>query len=109
MEQLLQKIEQYKNEIKESIAESKDEVEAFRIKYLGTKGLVKTIMGEMKNIAADQKREAGQLLNEFKVFVEEKFEGLKTASGSDLQEDAFAEIRYFNYDYRSLVTLPIIL
>ena len=92
MEQLLQKIEQYKNEIKESIAESKDEVEAFRIKYLGTKGLVKTIMGEMKNIASDQKREAGQLLNEFKVFVEEKFEGLKTASGSDLQEDAVAEM-----------------
>ncbi len=92
MEQLLQKIEQYKNEIKESIAESKDEVEAFRIKYLGTKGLVKTIMGEMKNIAAEQKREAGQLLNEFKVFVEEKFEGLKTASGSDVQEDAIAEM-----------------
>lgn len=92
MEQLLQKIEQYKNEIKESIAESKDEVEAFRIKYLGTKGLVKTIMGEMKNIAAEQKREAGQLLNEFKVFVEEKFEGLKTASASDLQEDAIAEM-----------------
>ena len=92
MEKLLQKIEQYKNEIKESIAESKDEVEAFRIKYLGTKGLVKTIMGEMKNIAAEQKREAGQLLNEFKVFVEEKFEGLKTASASDLQEDAIAEM-----------------
>ncbi len=83
MEQLLQKIEQYKTEIKEAIAQSKDDVEIFRIKYLGTKGLVKTIMGEMKTVAADKKREAGQLLNEFKVFVEEKFEELKTAAGSD--------------------------
>jgi phenylalanyl-tRNA synthetase alpha chain len=85
MEQLLQKIEQYKTEIKEAIAQSKDDVEEFRIKYLGTKGLVKNIMGEMKSVAADKKREAGQLLNEFKVFVEEKFEELKVASASDTQ------------------------
>jgi phenylalanyl-tRNA synthetase alpha chain len=83
MEQLLQKIEQYKTEIREAIAQSKDDVEEFRIKYLGTKGLLKNIMGEMKSVAADQKREAGQLLNEFKVFVEEKFEELKAASASD--------------------------
>ena len=82
MEQLLQQIEQYKKEIKEAIAETNDDIEAFRIKYLGTKGLVKTIMGEMKNVAADKKREAGQLLNEFKIFVEEKFETLIASSGS---------------------------
>ncbi len=81
MEQLLQKIEQYKNEINEQKAATKDEVEAFRIKYLGTKGLLKSIMGEMKEVAVDKKREAGQLLNEFKIFVEEKFESLKGASG----------------------------
>jgi phenylalanyl-tRNA synthetase alpha chain len=60
---------------------SKDELESFRIKYLGTKGLVKSIMGEMKNVAADKKKEAGQLLNEFKIFVEEKFEELRHNSG----------------------------
>ncbi len=80
MEKLLAQIEQYKKEIKEAIADTKDDIEAFRIKYLGTKGLVKTIMGEMKNVAAEQKKEAGQLLNEFKVFVEEKFETFKEAT-----------------------------
>ncbi len=80
MEQLLEKLNQYKREIKETIAETSDEIEAFRIRYLGTKGLVKSIMGEMKNVAAEQKREAGQLLNEFKIFVEEKFEEIKAAS-----------------------------
>jgi len=81
MNDLLQKIEAYKTEIKASVAESKDELESFRIKYLGTKGLVKSIMGEMKNVAADKKKEAGQLLNEFKIFVEEKFEQLQSNAG----------------------------
>jgi phenylalanyl-tRNA synthetase alpha chain len=56
-------------------------VEQFRIKYLGTKGLVKTIMGEMKNVAAENKKDAGQLLNEFKIFVEEKFAGFASVAG----------------------------
>ncbi|MEX1202979.1 MAG: phenylalanine--tRNA ligase subunit alpha [Ferruginibacter sp.] len=81
MDQLLQKIEHYKNEIKIYVAETKEELELFRIKYLGTKGLVKSIMSEMKNVAFDNKKEAGQLLNEFKVFVEEKFEELQGKSG----------------------------
>jgi phenylalanyl-tRNA synthetase alpha chain len=81
MDELLQKIEAYKSEIKASVVGSKDELESFRIKYLGTKGLVKSIMGEMKNVAADNKKEAGQLLNEFKIFVEEKFEELRQNSG----------------------------
>ena len=80
MEQLLAQIEQYKKEIKETIANTKDEVEGFRIKYLGTKGLVKSIMGEMKNVAVAQKKEAGQLLNDFKIFVEERFDELKNGT-----------------------------
>jgi len=80
MEQLLQQIDNYKTEINGTIANTKDELEAFRIKYLGTKGLVKTIMGEMKNVAAENKKQAGQLLNEFKIFVEDKFDELKNAS-----------------------------
>ncbi len=88
MDQLLAQIEQYKKEIRETVTSTKDELEAFRIKYLGTKGLVKTIMSEMKNVAAEQKREAGQLLNEFKVFVEERFNELKAVGGNGREESA---------------------
>jgi phenylalanyl-tRNA synthetase alpha chain len=73
MENLKDLIEKYKAEIKAENPLIAEGIENFRIKYLGTKGLVKTIMGEMKNVAAENKKEAGQLLNEFKVFVEEKF------------------------------------
>jgi phenylalanyl-tRNA synthetase alpha chain len=80
MDNLRSLIDKYKAEIiaeNPSIAEG---IENFRIKYLGTKGLVKTIMGEMKNVAAENKKEAGQLLNEFKVFVEEKFASFNGAA-----------------------------
>jgi len=77
MEQLLKQIADYKNEIETFSATDAKEVEEFRIKWLGTKGLVKNLMGEMKNVANDKKKEAGQLLNEFKQYTEAKFESLK--------------------------------
>ena len=49
------------------------EKEDFRVKWLGTKGVVKSVMGEMKNVSPENKKAAGQLLNEFKIFAEEKF------------------------------------
>ena len=70
MEQLLQQIELYKQDISNYTATTAQEVEAFRIKYLGTKGLVKDVMGEMKNVPNDQKKQFGLILNEFKLFAE---------------------------------------
>jgi phenylalanyl-tRNA synthetase alpha chain len=84
MNQLLAQIEQYKKEIEASVISNKEDLEAFRIKYLGTKGLLKSIMGEMRNVPVEQKKDAGQLLNEFKVFTESYYETLQgTVSGAD--------------------------
>ncbi len=77
MEQLLKQIEDYKKEISSFIVTDEKQAEEFRIKFLGTKGLVKVIMGEMKNVPVEQKKEAGQLLNEFKVFVETTYDQLR--------------------------------
>lgn len=85
MEQLLKQIADYKNEIAGFAATDEKQVEEFRIKYLGTKGLVKAIMGEMKNVAVENKKEAGQLLNEFKIFVEAKYDELKGSTTSTEQ------------------------
>ena len=82
MEQLLKQIEEYKNEIGAAVAADAKAVEDFRIKYLGTKGVVKAIMGEMKNVAPEKKKEAGQLLNEFKQWVEAKYDELKEATSN---------------------------
>ena len=82
MEQLLLQINNYKKEIENFKTTEHQRVEEFRIKYLGTKGIVKAIMGEMKNVTAEQKKEAGQLLNEFKIFVEAKYEELKGSTSN---------------------------
>ena len=91
MQQLLLQIANHKKEIEAYTATDEKQVEEFRIKYLGTKGVVKTIMGEMKNVAAEQKKEAGQILNEFKQFVEAKFDELKQ-SASDASPSASSGI-----------------
>jgi phenylalanyl-tRNA synthetase alpha chain len=80
MEQLLQQINDHKKEIDQYTAADEKQAEDFRIKYLGTKGIVKAIMGEMKNVPADKKKEFGQVLNDFKVFVENKYETLKEST-----------------------------
>ncbi len=92
MENLLAQIEQNKKDIQETVVSNKEQLEAFRIKYLGTKGLVKTIMGEMKTVAPEQKREAGQLLNEFKIFTEAAFEAFQDNLGNGPENSQAAAI-----------------
>lgn len=81
MEALLQQIEKYKQEITEVEATTAEALETFRIQWLGTKGTLKNVMGEMKNVPNEHKRAFGQVLNEFKLFVEAKFESLQQATG----------------------------
>jgi phenylalanyl-tRNA synthetase alpha chain len=94
MEALLQRIETLKTEISIFVAATADDTEAFRIKYLGTKGLVKEVMGEMKNVPGDKKREFGQLLNEFKLFAEAKYEALQSLTDN---KDATSENAGFDW------------
>ncbi len=82
MDQLIKQIENHKAEIAALVIQDKEAAEAFRIKYLGTKGLLKSIMGEMKNVPADQKKVAGQILNEFKLYTESFYESLIQSLGS---------------------------
>jgi phenylalanyl-tRNA synthetase alpha chain len=85
MQELLSQIDRYKNEIAAATPSDEKAIEEFRIKWLGTKGLVKSLMAEMKNVPNEKKKEFGQILNEFKKTAEEKYESLKSgASGSGL-------------------------
>jgi phenylalanyl-tRNA synthetase alpha chain len=81
MENLRQQIEALRKEIESFLIGDTKELEEFRIKFLGTKGLVKNLMGEMKNVPSEQKKEAGQLLNEFKIFAESHYEAIKEKLG----------------------------
>ncbi len=80
MEELLQQINNYKKEIASFSAANDETAESFRIKFLGTKGIVKNLMQEMKNVPHEKKKEFGQILNDFKQTTETKYEMLKAES-----------------------------
>ena len=86
-----QQITDYQHEINAFDAADADALEAFRIKFLGTKGIVKTLMGEMKNIAPEERKAFGQTMNAFKQLAEEKYnalkEGIATTSSGAYKED----------------------
>jgi phenylalanyl-tRNA synthetase alpha chain len=71
MQAILEQIEQYKQDIQQCNITDATQLETYRIKYLGTKGIVKSLMAEMKNIPNDQKKDFGQLLNNFKLLAEQ--------------------------------------
>ena len=58
-------------------AQSKDEVEAFRIKYLGKKGILNDFFTAFKEVSPKVKRDYGQALNTLKNAVEEKVKALQ--------------------------------
>tara|TARA_B100000965_G_scaffold119696_1_gene98755 strand:+ start:2452 stop:3468 length:1017 start_codon:yes stop_codon:yes gene_type:complete len=70
-----------KQDIKEIIdfnSTSSVEIEDFRIKYLGKKGLLNSYFVEFKSLDNDKKKNVGQLLNQLKNTAQSKLDDLKT-------------------------------
>ncbi len=82
MDQLLQQIAEYSKEINEAVSDGPATLELYRIRFLGTRGIVKSLFTEIKNVPNDKKKEFGLLLNEFKQLAESKFADLKEQSGN---------------------------
>ncbi|MET3114259.1 phenylalanyl-tRNA synthetase alpha chain [Pedobacter sp. CG_S7] len=77
---LQEKITQYTEEINTFSTANADELEQFRIKFLGTKGIIKDIFDEFKAVSPEEKRILGKVLNEFKQLAEAKYAALKDQS-----------------------------
>lgn len=83
MQSLLEQIKIHEQEINAFNPADAAELETYRIKYLGSKGIVKMIFGEMKNVPVEQKKEAGQVLNAFKQLAEGKYEAFQHLQQGD--------------------------
>lgn len=77
MQQLQDQITALRAAYKSFVAKTAQDVEAFRIQYLGTKGALKNIFGLMKDVPNESKKEAGQWLNELKSELEQAYETMK--------------------------------
>ena len=58
-------------------------LEAYRVKYLGSKGAVKALMGRIKDVPAELKREFGQRANAARQGVEEAYAAAKEALATE--------------------------
>jgi phenylalanyl-tRNA synthetase alpha chain len=65
-------INQYLVEIEEFAPANAAALEEFRIRYLGTKGIVKDLFEQFKAVSAEEKRVLGKVLNQFKQLAEAK-------------------------------------
>jgi phenylalanyl-tRNA synthetase alpha chain len=86
MNELIQQIEGYRHEIEQLQVEDPRSLEDYRIRFLGSKGIVKNLFGELRNIPNEQKKDFGQVLNEFRQFAESKYEQWKQSTNGKLQE-----------------------
>ena len=77
-------INQYTAEINAANPANADELEVFRIKYLGTKGIIKDLFEQFKSVSSEEKRVLGKVLNDFKQNAEAKYNQLKETLDSGL-------------------------
>ncbi|UTW64670.1 phenylalanine--tRNA ligase subunit alpha [bacterium SCSIO 12741] len=89
---MLEKVEHYLEELKELRANTAEEAENLRIKFLGQKGLIKGLFAEFKNVPAEQRKEFGQKLNELKNQAQEKIQQLKDRVAGDEASSAAADM-----------------
>jgi phenylalanyl-tRNA synthetase alpha chain len=78
-----EKINQYTAEINSFQPKNAEELEVFRIRFLGTKGIIKDLFEAFKTVSSEDKRIFGKVLNDFKQMTEAKYQSLKEVSESE--------------------------
>src|ERR1700679_3258258 len=89
-------IDQYTAEINAFSPANADELETFRIKFLGTKGIIKDLFEQFKTVGPEEKRTFGKVLNQFKQLAETKYNDLKETLG----------VQHTMYNVQPDVSLP---
>lgn len=74
---MVDKIKDYIAEVENFQGKTAEEIETFRIKFLGKKGLLNEFFAEFKNVPNDQKKEFGQTINQLKNSAQAKVDELK--------------------------------
>ncbi len=87
---MIDQLKKHITDVEEFTTHDPKEVEAFRIKYLGKKGLLNKFFAEFKSIPNDQKKEFGQTINLLKTRATEKVNTLV----SSLDENKGGEMRF---------------
>ncbi len=97
--EVFDKVNDLLKEIDAAKPKTAEALEDFRIRYLGSKNVVKPLFGEIRNVPNERKADFGQLVNKVKQTAEAKYEAVKAeleaaadqASAQDIDLTAPAE------------------
>ncbi|MEM0938499.1 MAG: phenylalanine--tRNA ligase subunit alpha [Bacteroidota bacterium] len=73
---MLEKVKSYFSEIENIKAQTENDIEAFRLRFIGRNNVINDLFSEFKSIPAEQKRELGPILNQLKSLAQEKLKEL---------------------------------
>jgi len=74
---MLDKVKELIGDVKAFNASTQEEVEQFRIKFLGSKGVLKELFNDFKNVENHLKKDIGQALNQLRGAATDKVNALK--------------------------------
>tara|TARA_B100000963_G_scaffold223440_1_gene194809 strand:- start:2925 stop:3941 length:1017 start_codon:yes stop_codon:yes gene_type:complete len=89
---MIKKINENLDLVNKFRSESKEEVEAFRVKYLGKKGILNSFFDAFKTLPSEQKKEFGAPLNKLKNAVIEKVKVLQSETEIQLPTSSFIDL-----------------
>jgi len=75
---MLEKIKKLKSEVDSFTTDNINDLENFRVRFLGKKGFISFLFSDFASVSPDQKRQYGKLINDLKNLTIEKFTCLKT-------------------------------
>ncbi len=76
---MIQRIEAYLKEAAEYSVSNREELEQFRIRFLGKKGILSALFRDFKNVPPENKKEVGLRINQLKHYVQEQIEMRSTS------------------------------
>ena len=85
---MLEKVQKLLVEVNSFVAKDAEELEQFRIKFLGKKGLMNDLFADFKNVPNEQKKDFGQALNQLKQTIQNKLEEGKGAFTQSKKESS---------------------
>ncbi|MEY4216182.1 MAG: hypothetical protein RLZZ68_638 [Bacteroidota bacterium] len=89
---MLKKIDRIRLELANEILDSSASREDYRVRYLGSKGLLKELYQEFKSVASEEKREIGLALNQLKQAIEERLETAVTNDDAPKQQKEINDV-----------------
>lgn len=90
--EIFDKVRNILDTLRDKKIENLEDLENFRIQYVGSKNEIKALFGEIKNVTNDRKKEFGQFLNDVKNAAEDKYNLWKETLQSEVDTDTNVDL-----------------